>query len=69
MAARRNEPSFIDPQRLYTRRGFINASGISETRIREAKRRGIELPWLICGKRKFLRGADAIKFIERLAQL
>jgi hypothetical protein len=68
MAARPPEPSFIDPNRLYTRRGFIVASGLSETRIREAKRRGIELPWLLCGKRKFVRGVDAIAFIERLAQ-
>jgi hypothetical protein len=67
MATRAREPSFIDPHRLYSRRGFIAASGISETRIRAAKQRGVELPWLICGKRKFLRGADAIAFIERLA--
>jgi len=52
MATRHPEPSFVDPLRLYSRRGFIVASGLSETRIREAKRRGIELPWVLYGKRK-----------------
>ena len=62
------QPSFIDPHRLYTRRGFI-ASGISETRIREAKRLGIEISTLSVGKRLFYRGADCIAYIEQLAQL
>ncbi len=61
------EPSFIDPARLYSIRGFHAASGISETRVREAKRMGIPLPAVEVGKRKFIRGVDAIAFIERLA--
>lgn len=64
------EPGFIDSGRLYSRRGFIIASGISETRIRIAAREhGLKLPWLVCGKRKFIRGADAIWYVERLAEL
>jgi hypothetical protein len=62
-------PSYIDPSRLYTIRGFWAASGISPTRIREAKRRGVELTTIEVGKRKFLRGSDAIEYIERLAAL
>jgi hypothetical protein len=60
-------PTFIAPERLYTLRGFHDASGISETRIREAQRRGIGLPTLSVGRRKFVRGCDAIEYIERLA--
>jgi hypothetical protein len=66
--ATRCEPSFIDPSRLYSIRGFWNASGVSPTRIRLAKRQGIELPTIEVGRRKFVRGTDAIEFIERLAQ-
>lgn len=62
-------PSYIDPDRLYAIRGFWAASGISPTRIREAKRCGIELPTLEVGKRKFVRGHLGIEFIVRLAEL
>jgi hypothetical protein len=62
------EPSFIAPELLYSLRGFQSASGVNATRIREARKRGIELPSLIVGKRKFIRGVDAIAFIERLAE-
>lgn len=62
-------PSFIDPGRLYTRRGFIAASGVSETRIRSAKKLGIEISTLSVGKRLFYRGADCIAYIEALAAL
>ena len=64
------EPSFLDANRLYSKRGFHAASGVSETRVRLARQKhGIELPYLICGKRKFIRGADAIRFIELLASV
>jgi hypothetical protein len=32
-----------------------------------SRRRGVELPWLTCGKRKLVRGSDAIAFIEMRA--
>jgi hypothetical protein len=66
---RTNEPSFICPSRLYSRRGTILESGLSATRIREARQQGIEIPWLIVGKRKYVRGSDLIAYIERLAAL
>lgn len=58
-------PTFIAPERLYTLRGFYEASGISQTRVREARLHGITLPMLSVGKRKFVRGSDAIAYIER----
>jgi hypothetical protein len=63
------EPTFIAPERLYSLRGFIAASGISETRIRKARRQGIELPSITAGRRKFIRGSSAIAYIERLAEV
>jgi hypothetical protein len=42
-------PTFIAPERLYTLRGFREASGISQIRMREARLRGIELPMLTVG--------------------
>jgi hypothetical protein len=62
------EPSYIAPERLYSLAGFRAASGVSETRMREARMQGIEIPMLVVGKRKFIRGVDAISFIERLAE-
>lgn len=62
-----HDPSFIDPGRLYTLRGFQVASGISSTRMRSARAQGIACPMLEVGKRKFIRGSDAIDYIIRLA--
>ncbi len=67
MASRGEPTSFIAPERLYTLRGFQVASGISSTRMREARRAKIECPMLTVGKRKFIRGCDAIDYIARLA--
>jgi hypothetical protein len=60
-------PTYIDPNVLDTWNGFQIASGISATRMRQARRDGIVLPRLEVGKRKFIRGRDAIEYIERLA--
>jgi hypothetical protein len=60
----------LDPRCLYSMQGFYRASGVSETRLAVAKRKhGITVPWLVVGKRKFLRGADAIRLIEQLAEI
>lgn len=60
----------IEPLSLYPLGTFHRASGISPTRARAAKREhGIELPTIDVGRRKFVRGSDAIEFIERLAAL
>jgi hypothetical protein len=63
------KPSFIDPDRMYTRAGFITASGIAPTRLREARLQGLEPKWLAVGRRLFVRGGDAIAFVEQLAEL
>jgi hypothetical protein len=62
-------PTVILSDALYSRRGAICSSGISETRIREAKAAGINIPWTTVGKRKFIRGANLIWYIEELAKL
>jgi hypothetical protein len=60
-------PSFIAPERLYSLKGFQAAAGVSQTRMREARREGITLPTIEVGRRKFVRGVDAIAYIEQLA--
>jgi hypothetical protein len=70
MPTRRSEKprtSFIDPDRLYTLEGFKDATGISNTRMREARLRGMAPEVLRVGRRVFIRGRDAIEYIERLA--
>ncbi|TWT31166.1 hypothetical protein KOR34_45420 [Posidoniimonas corsicana] len=67
MATQTAERSFIDPARLYTIKGFEVASGVNATRRWHAKQQGIELKTLRVGKRAFVRGADGIEYIERLA--
>lgn len=62
-----SETSYIAPERLYSLRGFQQASGVTATRIHHAKRAGIDLPTLAVGRRKFVRGSDGIEFIEKLA--
>ncbi|MAT71191.1 MAG: hypothetical protein CMJ58_16895 [Planctomycetaceae bacterium] len=66
---RNSAEQFIDPGRLYTLKGFYAASGISSTRMREARLKGVICPMLQVGRRKFIRGADAIAYIERLAAM
>jgi hypothetical protein len=61
--------SFIDPERLYALRGFQEASGISATRMREARLSGIYLPTISIGRRRFVRGSEGIAYIEQLAKL
>jgi hypothetical protein len=68
MSNAKQDPSFLAPDRLYTLRGFQAAAGVSATRRREARLRGIALPTLAVGRRKFVRGADAIAFVLRLAE-
>lgn len=60
-------PTRIEPGVVYTLREFIRASGLSYSRIREAARAGIEMKTLRVGRRVFVKGDDAIEFIERLA--
>ena len=62
-------PTFLDPERLYSLRGFQEASGITSTRMREARLQKVEPEYIIVGRRKFLRGVDAIEYVEQLAEL
>ena len=62
------EPSFLAPERLYTLKGFVAASGVSAARMREARKAGITLSMLQVGRRKFARGVDCIAYLEQLAQ-
>ena len=62
-------PSFLDPDRLYSLRGFKEASGISATRLREGRLQGVEPRWIKVGRRNFLRSIDAIDLVERLSEL
>jgi len=59
----------ISPERIYPLRAFQEASGIAPTRMREARMQGVHLPTLDVGRRKYIRGSDAIAYIEKLAQL
>lgn len=61
--------SAVVPGVLYTYSGFIKASGISKSRIREGRLQGVDLPTVRVGRRIFIRGAEAIAYIERLAEL
>ena len=63
----KQSPTYLAPERLYSLKGFIADSGITPARMSEARRAGITLPTLDVGRRKFVRGADAIAYIERLA--
>ena len=63
------ETSGIIPGVLYTYRGFIKDSGISKSRIRDARLQGVQLPTVRVGRRIFIRGTEAITYIERLAEL
>jgi hypothetical protein len=67
VAASTGAPTSVDPAKLYSLPEFIKCSGLSYTRIRSAARQGLEPPTLKVGKRLFLRGSDAIRYIEQLA--
>ena len=58
MPAQAPERSHIDPDCLYTLKGFQRVSGISSTRMREARLQGLHPPKLTVGKRVFIRGAE-----------
>lgn len=57
----------IAPERLYPLAGFERVSGIGRTKRREASLAGVRLRTIAVGRRKFVRGADAIAFIEAIA--
>lgn len=69
MSAKNQGDGYLAPECLYTLEGFRHASGISNTRIHEARQRGITANWIKVGRRKYIKGVDAIAFILRLAEV
>lgn len=60
--------SFIAPERLYTREGFMRAAGISRTRLSDARHDHKLWPkFFDVGQRQFIHGTDAIAFIVALS--
>jgi hypothetical protein len=59
--------SVICPERLYPLRAFQEASGLGQTKMREARLAGIRLKTIDVGRRKYVRGSDGIEYIEALA--
>jgi hypothetical protein len=57
-------PSYVDPDRLYTRRGFLTAVALSEQRLREIRTWGIECRRFWLGRRCYYRGSDIIAYLE-----
>lgn len=71
MAAKKQSMStgIIQPECMYSREAFLEATGISPKQIRAAQRRGVEVPWLTVGKRKFIFGIAAIQYLVSLSEL
>jgi hypothetical protein len=62
------QTSFLDPERLYTRAGFMEAAGISLTRLSDARHEhGLSPEFFLVGAKQFIHGKDAIEYIVRLA--
>jgi hypothetical protein len=61
-------PICLDPDCVYPIRG-LHAFGISATRMREGKKAGVTCRMIEVGRRKFVRGSDAILYLEKLSRL
>lgn len=57
----------IEPGVTYTLASFIATSGLSYSRIRRAAREGVHIPTFAIGRRKFIKGINALAFIDQLA--
>ena len=60
-------PSLILPDALYSLHQFKLASGLGDSSIAKARAKGVELRTLRVGRVKYVRGSDAIEFIESAA--
>ncbi len=68
VTASAGKPSQIQPEILYSLPGFIEASGLSYSRIRKAaKDYAVELPSIKVGRRAFVLGSMGIEYIQKLA--
>ena len=61
--------TYLAPERLYSLAGFVKATGVSLSRIRLARRAGLEFPTVRVGKRAFVLGSQAIEYLLQLAEL
>lgn len=68
-ARRQGELDVITPDSMYPVDTFRRRTGIHRERERLAKQHGVILNKLHVGRRVFVRGSDAIQFIEDLAEL
>lgn len=57
----------IDPDCTYTRYGFKRGTSLCDSKLREAKRLGIECRRIWIGKRCFYKGSDIQTFLEEFA--
>lgn len=57
------------PEGVYSLPAFRSITGISESTMRLARRRGVDLPTTTVARRKFARGSDAIDYLDRVAKL
>ncbi len=61
--------SFLAPERLYSFAGFLKATGVTRSRVQEAKKKGLPFPALKVGRRLFVHGDKAIAYLDQLAEI
>jgi len=61
---RRGQIGAIDSTLIYPLRAFMQAAGMSQSAMREARRRGLSV--IRIGKRGFVRGVDWNAFLEKI---
>ena len=66
---KKRTPSMIEPKALYSIQGFRACAGFTPTRMWELAKIGLRPETINVGRRKFIRGADAIAYIEAAARL
>lgn len=66
---KRNSPTHLLPEAMYSLKGFQAAAGFSSSRMWELRQQGIRPVTLRVGRRIFIRGVDAINYIEAAAAL
>lgn len=62
-----SECAVLRPEDVLPWQSFKRLTGLGDRTIREAKARGIEPAFLRVGRCKYVRGRDAIAYLETLA--
>jgi hypothetical protein len=60
---------YIDPDRVYSLPAFYRDSGMTKSRVREARLMGHPLPTIAIGRRRLVHGRSGIEWILKLAEL